>query len=223
MPAKRKVKQSATNIAIERWTKEHMPFLMAAENRETFFRRVAGFLPELDPGHRAIRKAYDTTKDVFRDVRRDSGERYFEHLRGVALIDLEYLEIRDYEIIVAGFLHDIVEDKPKEWSIQRIRNEFGDRVALLIQYLSQPKESEFASKQDAEDAYHARFEFAPRDFFVIKLADRLHNLLTLGTRPRHKQIAKIKETEQFYMPYARRHLILLPELRTVLKILKYQN
>jgi (p)ppGpp synthase/HD superfamily hydrolase len=124
-----------------------MPFLSGAENRDTFFRRVAKFLPELDPRYQAICKAYEIAKDAFREVERDGGERYFEHLRAVALILLEYLEIEDYEVIIAALLHDIVEDKP-EWDIQRIRNEFGDRVALLVSYLSQPGPDEFC-KEDS--------------------------------------------------------------------------
>lgn len=196
-----------------------MPFLSGAENREKFFRRVAKFLPELDPRYQAILKAYDTAKDTFREEKRDSGVRYFEHLRGVALILLEYFESRDYEDIIAALLHDINEDK-LEWPIQRIRDEFGKRVALLVEYLSQPKEGEFRSKEDCERAYHSRFEFAPRDFFLIKLADRLHNLLTINARPREKQVAKIEETERYYLQYARRELILLPEFREVLAILR---
>ena len=208
-----------TYDAVTRWRTERMPFLSGAEDKERFFRRVAEFLPELDPRYQVIRRAYDIAKDAFRDVERDSGERYFEHLRAVALILLEYLEIHDYEIIVAALLHDIVEDKP-EWTVQRVRNEFGDRVALLVSYLSHPKDVEFGSKEEASRVYHARFELAPREFFIIKLGDRLHNLLTLGARPKEKQVAKIEETDRYYLRYARIHLILLPDFRDVLALLR---
>jgi hypothetical protein len=132
---------------VESWAQARMPFLSGAENRDTFFRRVAKFLPELDPRYQGICKAYEIAKDAFREIERDGGERYFEHLRAVALILLEYLEIEDYEVVIAALLHDIVEDKP-EWDIQRIRNEFGDRVALLVSYLSQPGPDEFC-KEDS--------------------------------------------------------------------------
>ena len=208
-----------TSNAVSKWSRERMPFLTGAEDRVKFFKRIAKFLPELDPRYEAIKKAYDTAKDAFREIQRDSGQRYFEHLRAVALILLEYLEIRDHEIIIAALLHDIVEDK-QEWTAQRVHNEFGDRVALLVSYLSQPEDREFGSRKDAERVYYARFEFAPREFFLIKLSDRLHNLLTLGARSRKKQIAKIEETERHYMRYARKQLILLPELREVLNLLR---
>lgn len=211
--------KDARNSELRRWKYERMPFLTGAENKEKFFRRVAAFLPELDPRYQAIKSAYETAKDAFRDLQRDGGERYFEHLRAVALILLEYLEVRDHEMIVASLLHDIVEDKP-EWPIQRVRNEFGERVALLLSYLSQPKDGDFGSRANAERVYHARFEFAPRDFFLVKLPDRLHNLLTLEARPREKQISKIEETERYYLQHARKHQILLPELRDILQILR---
>lgn len=205
--------------AIEKWQRERMPFLSQAENEDSFFRRVAKFLPELDPRYQAIQRAYRIAEDAFANRKRDSGERYFEHLRAVALILLEYLEMRDHKLIMVALLHDIVEDK-EEWPIQRVRNEFGDEIALLIQYLSKPSNGDFGSKEDAEKVYHARFEFAPREFFIIKLADRLHNLLTLHARPPAKQMTKIEETERYYMEHARRHLLLLPELREVLALLR---
>lgn len=204
--------------AVEKWSRERMPFLGGAETRETFFRRIRRFLPPLDARYQAVEKAYDAAKDAFRGLERSSGRRYFEHLRAVALILVEYLEVRDYEIIIAALLHDIVEDKP-EWTIVRVRAEFGDRVAQLVEFLSIP-DDEFDTKEEAERVYHERFEFAPREFFLVKISDRLHNLLTLRHRPRNKQIAKIEETKLYYYGFARRHLILLPELREVLALLQ---
>lgn len=212
IPAKRR-----DHAELVRWQKERMPFLIGAENSESFFKRVAMFLPTLDPRYVMIRKAYRVAKRDFKNKWRDSGARYFEHLRAVALILLEYLEVRDYQLIVAALLHDIVEDT--DWSIEMVREEFGDEVALLIEFLSMPK-NEFFSKEEAEHAYHARLENAPRSVLLIKLADRLHNLLTLCYRPREKQVAKIKETERHYVHHARDHQILLPEIREVLQILR---
>lgn len=215
----RRLRTSPSFTEIDQWREARMPFLSGAEDRAAFFKRISRFLPTFDPRYQAIERAYGIAKDAFRDDQRSSGERYFEHLRAVALILLEYLEITDCELIVAALLHDIVEDKP-EWPIERVREEFGSRVALWIQFLSQPQNGEFGSKEESEHVYHARFEFAPREVLIIKLADRLHNLLTLGPRPPDKRRAKIEETELHYMRYARRECILLPELREVLGLLR---
>ncbi len=188
-----------------------MPFLSSAENRFSFFSRIAHFLPALDPRYKQIERAYNQAKDAFRGKRRDDGGRYFEHLRAVALIIIDYLMVRDCELIIAALLHDIVEDVPT-WTIQRVKEEFGDEVALLVEWLTKPPRNEFESKQDRDDAYYARFRFAPRKFWLIKLPDRYHNLATLWACDAKKKARKILETRIHYLPYAEKELILYHEL-----------
>lgn len=213
--------KKAAPDAVTQWAKDRIPFLFGVETRETFFIRISRFLPELDPNYKRIEMAYDDAEAAFRGKMRDGGGNYFEgHLLLVALIVVDYLEIRDPEIIIAALLHDILEDT--EWTVERLRSRYGDRVALLVYYATEPTAEEFGSKEAAELVYHNRFGSATRDFFLVKLPDRLHNLITLGARPRDKQIAKAEETELHYMRYAREHLILLPELREVLQLWRKQ-
>lgn len=189
-----------------------LSFLHAAESHETFFRRIALLYPPLDPRYKAIERAYNDSKDAFRGKFRDDGEtRYFEHIRAVALIVIDYLRVRDYHVIIAAILHDIVEDIPS-WTIERVRLEYGDEVALLVEYLSKPSKADYTNRQERENVYHSRFEFAPREFFLIKLADRLHNLFTLYACTPAKRKRKIEETRRYYLPHAEKHLILLHEL-----------
>lgn len=193
-----------------------MDFLTASENRESFFRRVAHHYPTLDPRYQKIERAYNDAKDAFRGKLRDDGKtRYFEHIRAVALILLEYLRIKDPDIIVTALLHDIVEDKDK-WTIDRVRNEYGDQVAYLMQYVTKPPE--YSDKVIRDMVYHQRFDGAPRKFFLIKLADRFHNISTLWSCTEEKRRRKIEETRRFYLPYAERELILLHELEEVLEL-----
>ncbi len=197
-----------------------MEFLKAAENRETFFKRISYFFPKLDYRYKAIEKAYNSAKDAFRGTFRDDGEtRYFEHIRAVTLIIIDYVRVKDYEVIVAALLHDIVEDVPS-WTIDRVRAEFGDRVALLVDYMTkQPKEA-YSSKEERDLAYHSRFCFAPREFFLIKLPDRLHNMLTLWNCTDEKKKRKIEETKRYYLPYAEEHFILYHELLEAIEALE---
>lgn len=196
---------------------EKMMFLAAAENRKNFFRRVAYYYPTLDPRYRLIERAYNDAKDAFRGMYRDDGEtRYFEHIRAVALILLDYLRVRDYELVIAALLHDIVEDKD-EWTIERVGLEYGERVAHLVEYLTKPSKSEYPEKGEREKVYHSRFEFAPREFFLIKLSDRFHNVYTLWACEEEKRRRKIEETRRYYLPHAEKHLILLHELEEVLR------
>lgn len=214
-------KDAAVPDRVTEWAKRRMPFLFGVETRETFFKRIAMFLPELDPKYKKIEMAYDDAEEAFRGKKRDGGGGYFEnHLLPVTLILVEYLEIRDYELIIAALLHDILEDT--NWTVERLRSRYGDRVALLVWYATEPDDEEFGSKEASELVYYTRFESAARDVFIIKLADRLHNLTTLGARPKEKRATKVEETVRHYMPYARKHLLLLPELRDVVRLWREQ-
>lgn len=204
---------------ITAWAVERMPFLKSAETKETFFKRIAQFLPPLDPRFKMIERAYEAAKDAHRGVLRSDGTRYFEHVRAVTLIIIEYLRVRDVSLIIAALLHDVVEDN-HTWTIERVRAEFGEREALLVQYLTKPNLREVSSERDRDRIYHARFAFAPRDFFLIKLPDRFHNLITLRKRSAKKRLNKIRETRRHYMPCAEKHLILFHELTKVLQLLE---
>lgn len=189
-----------------------------SENRETFFARIVLFFPILDPRYLAIERAYNVAKDAFREIKREGGQRYFEHLRAVALILIVHLRVKNHNLIIAALLHDLVEDCP-EWTIQRVRAEFGDEVALLVDFLTRPK---ISGKTDEECAaiYHERFRFAPREFFLIKLADRLHNLITLWACSPEKQRRKIAETRFHYLFWAEEHCILIHEIEGAIEILE---
>jgi GTP pyrophosphokinase len=188
-----------------------MGFLSAAENRESFFRRIALFYPKSDPRYIDIERAYNTAKDAFRGIDREGGERYFEHIRAVALILIDYLRVKDHHLIIAALLHDIVEDIPS-WNVDRVRVEFGDYVAYLVDYMTKPSKDEYPDKEEREFVYHFRFKSAPREFFLLKLSDRLHNLLTLGYCTPEKISRKLRETEDHYIHYAETHFILYHEL-----------
>lgn len=209
--------------ATRAWTERRMPFLVENEDRETFFKRIAAFLSPFDGRYQMIELAYDTAEKEFGEKTRDGGGSYFEqHLRPVALIGIDYLEIRDHELIIAALLHDIIEDIPG-WTALKLRDSFGRRVASIVANVSEPKPEDCGGlKEVAERIFHSRFESADRDFFLVKLPDRLQNLITLGARPRGKKIAKVAETEEHYFPQARKHLILLPELREVVQLWKQQ-
>ena len=190
-----------------------------AENRKTFFKRIGFFLPPMDPRYRKIEKAYNDAKDAFHKKERDQGGRYFEHLRAVTLILIDYLRVKDPTIIIAALLHDIVEDIPS-WTIERVRIEFGDEVALLVDYLSKPSLKECSTAEESDLIYHNRFQNAPREFFFIKLADRLHNLLDMWNFPEERRIKKTEETKMYYLPYAEKHIILIHEIEEAIKRLE---
>jgi (p)ppGpp synthase/HD superfamily hydrolase len=187
--------------------------LEKAHSREDFFAEISAIYPSLDWRYQLIEKAYNDAKDAFRGVKRESGIRYFEHIRATTLILIIYLRVRDYKVIVASILHDIVEDVP-HWPLSRIRDVYGEDIACLVQYMTKPVA---ATRELSEKIYHARFVQAPRNFFLIKLSDRLHNILTLHPCPLEKRQRKIEETRIHYLPYAEQNQILIHELEQAME------
>lgn len=190
----------------------------AEENRAKFFERIERIYSPLDWRYALIEKAYDIAKDAFREKFRDGGGRYFEHLRAVSLIIIDYLRITDHEIIIAALLHDIVEDIPS-WTIERIRNIFGDNVALWVSYLTKSPKSKIPDKLEREDAYMKLLESAPREVFLIKLVDFLHNCLTMWKCTPQKRHDKIRQSK-VYLRHAVREIILIHEIEEAVEVLK---
>ncbi len=193
--------------------------LKESENKETFLRRIDSFLPPLDSRHQIIVSAYNDAKDAFRTMKRKTGERYFEHLRAEFLIQFDYLRIRDYVELIAGFLHDIVEDIPS-WPIERVRLKYGEKVALLVAFATKPSKQAYPDRAERLAVYHGKFEYAPREFWKLKLPDRLHNLLCMWSLSPEEITEKIEETERYYLPYAEKHIILIHELEEAIADLK---
>ncbi len=190
--------------------------LKSAENRRTFFNRIGRLFPETDARYIKIAAAYEVAEVAFEDVMRDAGsDRYFEHLRSVALILTDILRVRDADMIASALLHDIVEDIP-EWTIERVRARFGIRVAELVWWLTKPPVSDYRSESERDLKYHRRLWEAPRDAVILKLADRLHNVCTLWGIPDERKWRKVEETAHFYLPLAIENIVLIEELEDAL-------
>ena len=197
--------------------------LASAENRESFMERIGRMYPTSDVRYMLIAKAYEIAKSAFRQKLRDNGEdRYFEHLRFVALIIIDVLRIRDADIITAALLHDIVEDIPG-WTVDRVAKEFNEAVSNYVWWLSKPEEKPYGSKAMRDRAYHERFHRAPRAVIIIKLADRLHNLCTMWNIARDKMLRKIQETRDFYFQFAVSEIILIEEIEEQLDLLEHKG
>ncbi|MEK7066555.1 MAG: HD domain-containing protein [Patescibacteria group bacterium] len=194
--------------------------LDAPRGRTIFMAHVARIYSPLDWRYLLIHKAYNDGKDACRNEEdREGGERKFEHWRMVGLLVMVYLRITSHIKICAGILHDMPEDI-KQWSIERVIREFGMEIAVLLDLLNNKSMPEGLSKAEQLAIYHRRAELAPREFWEIKLCDRLHNLLTLDACPIEKIRRKIEETERYYLPYAEKHFILVHEIEAAIAELR---
>jgi len=150
-----------------------------------------------------LKKAYDYAREAHKTQFRASGEPYFIHPFNVAMI-LADLRL-DMTSIAAGLLHDVVEDT--SITIEDIVNEFGQTMGVIIEGVTKLSKLSFKTKEEfaAENLRKMLFALV-KDIRVIlvKLADRLNNIRTLGSLSPEKQKRIAQETLDIYAPLANR-------------------
>ena len=137
------------------------------------------------------------------DQKRQSGDEFITHPIGVARICVGMS--LDTPMLCAALLHDTVEDTSA--SLDEIGEEFGERIAELVDGVTKLTEITFESRDERQaENYRKMMVAMAKDVRVIliKLADRLHNMRTLSSLPKQKQISKSRETLEIYAPLAHR-------------------
>ena len=150
-----------------------------------------------------VRRAYYYAEQAHEGQMRRSGDRYITHPLAVAHI-LASLKL-DHQSLMAAMLHDVIEDTgiPKD----ALAEQFGEDVAELVDGVSKLTQIEFRSRAEAQAENFQKMTLAmARDIRVIlvKLADRLHNMRTLGPMPYEKRQRIANETLDIYAPIANR-------------------
>ena len=183
--------------------------------------RVTKYHPSADIS--LIEKAYKIASEAHKEQFRKSGEPYIIHPLwvGIILADLEM----DKETIVAGMLHDVVEDTVM--TLDDITREFGSEVALLVDGVTKLGQLSYSKDKLEVQAENLRKMFLAmaKDIrvIIIKLADRLHNMRTLEFMTPAKQQEKARETMDIYAPIAQRLGISKIKIELDDLSLKYSN
>lgn len=189
------------------------------ETRQSFQERLVQ-LSQKD--RMLIDLAYDIAKESHRTQLRDTGERYFEHLRAVTLILIDECKLHETDLIISSLLHDTVEDSGifgnatqpyslwKEVVSFRIERIFNANVASIVIALTKPKidGKEIKTRDEAVALYIENLKKADAAVILLKMCDRLHNLRSLpGTAPeKHRRI--LTDTETKYYPLFEKALLL---------------
>ncbi|MDE6583770.1 MAG: bifunctional (p)ppGpp synthetase/guanosine-3',5'-bis(diphosphate) 3'-pyrophosphohydrolase, partial [Anaeroplasmataceae bacterium] len=154
-----------------------------------------------EESHALMKKAYDLASHLHEGQFRQSGEAYIIHPLSVAIILAELHA--GPATICAGLLHDTVEDTNE--TEEDIAKDFGEDIASIVDGLTKINQMKFTSleQKQAENQQHMLLAMA-RDIrvIIVKLADRLHNIRTLGVCSEEKQKRVARETLDIYAPLA---------------------
>lgn len=170
-----------------------------------------------------IDKAFQVAKEAHKGVRRRSGEPYILHPIAVARIVCKEIGLGSTSIS-AALLHDVVEDT--DYTVEDLRSLFGDKIAEIVDGLTKISGKQFGDQVSSQAENFRKLLLTMSDdirVILIKIADRLHNMRTLGSMAPAKQYKISGETMYIYAPLA--HRLGLFAIKTELEELsfKYEN
>ena len=167
-----------------------------------------------------VTKAFNFARQAHKGVRRLSGEPYIMHPIAVARIVCREMGLGSTSICSA-LLHDVVEDT--EYTVEDMRNMFGDKIAQIVDGLTKISGGVFGEKASAQAENFRKLLLTMSDdirVILIKIADRLHNMRTLGSMLPAKQFKIAGETLYLYAPLA--HRLGLFTIKTELEDLSFK-
>ena len=197
--------EDAVNRAVS--DEDEMPQSSGEGTPEKLYQQLVNTIRKYHPSDdmKQIREAYELANEAHKNQMRRSGDPYITHPLHVAII-LAELEM-DKESIIAGLLHDVVEDT--DYTLEDIEKRFGPDVSLLVDGVTKLTRLSLGTSDKLEmQAENLRKMFLSMSkdirIIIIKLADRLHNMRTLQYQKPEKQREKAAETLDIYAPLASR-------------------
>jgi len=197
------------------------PALAPGDRVESLYRELAARMAEQRPGDdlATLRRAFEFARERHGPQKRASGDPFMVHPLLVArqLADMNM----DMTCVVTGLLHDVVEDTPA--TIADVKRAFGDDVARCVDGVTKLSKLNLASREERQAESVRKMLLAMVNdirVILVKLADRLHNMRTLGSLPREKQERIAEETMEIYAPIA--HRLGMGKIRGELEDLAFQ-
>ncbi|MFM9056520.1 MAG: RelA/SpoT family protein, partial [Bacteroidota bacterium] len=196
-----------------------MPIVLDPEaEKQEILKRYRALLkackPNIEKGERKlIRKAFDLALEAHKDMRRKTGEPYIFHPIAVATIVAQEIGLGGISIVCA-LLHDVVEDT--HYTLDDLERLFNPKVAGIVDGLTKIS-GVFDHKSSLQAENFRKMLLTLSDdvrVILIKIADRLHNMRTLGSMEKYKQLKIASETAYLYQPLA--HRLVLYTIKTEL-------
>ncbi|MEM7374648.1 MAG: RelA/SpoT family protein [Bacteroidota bacterium] len=168
-----------------------------------------------------VRRAFEMARNAHEGVRRKSGEPYILHPLAVTKIIVQEMGLEDTTIVVCALLHDVVEDTDIE--LEDIHREFGNKAMEIIDGLTKISGHDGGGRMDSQQAENFRKILLTISddirVVLVKLADRLHNMRTMGAMRQDKMLRSTSETLYIYAPLA--HRLGLYSIKTELEDLAF--
>ncbi|MEU8434588.1 HD domain-containing protein [Streptomyces sp. NPDC029216] len=166
---------------------------------DTVRRELAAPAPHVSV--RRLGEAVAFAEEAHGDQRRPAGEPYLEHLLEVVEILVRGAGVRDEDLLVAGVLHDVVEDTAR--TAGEVGERFGPRVEEWVGWVTKPEPAAGEDPAEVRDRYLRGLRCAPPEVLLLKLADRYSNVQRLDTHPRPgKRRSYYRETCRHLVPLA---------------------
>ena len=169
-----------------------------------------------------VQKAFEFASEAHKDIRRKSGEPYILHPLAVATIVVKEMGLKDAVAAACALIHDVVEDT--DFDLPDIKRMFGSKIMEITDGLTKIASSEGKSELVSIQAETFRKILLTISddvrVILIKLADRLHNMRTLGSMRQEKVLKIASETMYIYAPLA--HRLGLYEIKTELEDLSFK-
>lgn len=161
-------------------------------------------------------RALDEVAETHDKGRRHNGDFLKSHEFAMFIIALEYCGIRDLPTLLSIILHDMHEDYKDIWPIERIAQEFGLEVSVIVDAVTKPEKWRYRTEKAYDQAIFKKVRAGGPKAMDVKCVDRLHNMLTLvGTVS--KRTRKVIQTIRFVMPISAERGMLLYELMEATK------
>ncbi len=159
----------------------------------------------------AIMSTVELVSKTHKGGKRNNGQLLLSHELAMFAIAFEYCEIRDLQLLYAILLHDLNEDYPEEWSIMQISAWYGHEVARLVSAVTKPPKEDWQTNAMYDNVVFARVNEGGKMAILLKIIDRLHNMLTLWGDNK-KKTRKVRQTIVHVLPMAASCDFLLREL-----------